>query len=94
MTTEERLRPPSYVCRQTLAAELQISESTVDEFVRRGVLPRPAKLSNGCVRWRWTDVDAALASLASGTEDAAADQFIAGARDAAKKATEGRRGSA
>lgn len=55
--------PTPYLSRASLAAALEISESTVDEMVRRGVLPRPVKLSSGCVRWRWESVDRALASL-------------------------------
>lgn len=61
-----------------------MSESTVDEMVRRGVLPRPLRLSNGC-RWSWASVAAALASLAPTDEHKAPeDPFIAGARRAAQ----------
>lgn len=85
-------RPPSYMSRAELAWELSVSQSTVDEMVRRGVLPMPVRLSTGCVRWSWLAVEAALASLGGTTEDA--DPFMAGARNAAKTANEGRRGSA
>lgn len=62
-----------------------MSESTVDEMVRRGVLPRPLRLSNGCVRWSWASVEAALGSLApTGEHKAPEDPFIAGARRAAQ----------
>lgn len=78
-------RLPAYVSRSTLARELDMSESTVDEMVRRGVLPRPLRLSNGCVRWSWASVEAALASLAPTSEHKAPeDPFIAGARRAAQ----------
>ena len=50
-----------------MAQELDCSESTIDELVRRGVLPRPIRLSGGCVRWCWQDVTMALASLQQGT---------------------------
>lgn len=86
-------RPSSFLSRASLAVELDISESTVDEMVRRGVLPKPLKLSSGCVRWSWMAVESALASLA-GTADDGADPLILGARNAAKNATESRRGSA
>lgn len=86
-------RPPSYLSRSTLAAELDIGESTVDEMVRRGVLPKPVKLSTGCVRWSWAAVEAALASLA-GTANDTADPFMAGVQRVAKTASEGSRGTA
>lgn len=87
--------PPAYLSRSTLASQLDMSESTVDEMVRRGVLPRPLRLSNGCVRWSWAAVEAALASLApSGEHKPSEDPFIAGARRAAQIAKEGRRGTA
>lgn len=85
-------RPPSFLSRSSLATELDISASTVDEMVRRGVLPKPVKLSSGCVRWSWSAVETALASLASASDDSG-DPFMAGARNAAKTATEGRRGT-
>lgn len=78
--------------RSKLALALDISESSVDEFVRRGVLPQPVRLSTGCVRWRLEDVKSALAKLAGGTDHS--DPFLAGIRNAAKSTTEGRRGAA
>jgi predicted DNA-binding transcriptional regulator AlpA len=89
----EAARPASYLSRSALAAELDICETTVDEMVRRGVLPKPVKLSAGCVRWCWKDVDAALASLKDGTDNALADPFMAGATNVTK-ITEKRRGPA
>ena len=50
----------SYLTKAALAAELMISESTVDDFVRRGLLPPPLRISSGCVRWRWETVDEVL----------------------------------
>lgn len=87
-------RPPSYLSRSSLAAELDISESTVDEMVRRGVLPKPIRLSTGCVRWSWMAVESALASIAGTTDHATSDPFMVGVQNAAKAATEGRRGTA
>ena len=84
-------RPPAYVSRSTLARELDMSESTVDEMVRRGVLPRPLRLSSGCVRWRWASVELALDSLAprpAATQEE--DPFIAGVRRAAQIAKDQR----
>jgi predicted DNA-binding transcriptional regulator AlpA len=84
-------RPPSYMSCAELAWELSISQSTVLEMVRRKVLPEPVRLSPGCVRWSWTAVESALATLVSTSDDR--DPFMVGARNAAKTATEGRRGS-
>jgi predicted DNA-binding transcriptional regulator AlpA len=69
-------RPPAYLSKATLAEQLDMSESTVAEMVRRGVLPKPVKLSSGCVRWSWAAVEQALASLAGTTEDAG-DPYMA-----------------
>lgn len=76
-------RPPAYASKGTLAAQLDIAESTVDEMVRRGVLPKPLRLSSGCVRWRWDDVDKALASLAR-AGDTAVDPYALGATNVTK----------
>lgn len=66
-------RPPSYVSKATLAAELDMSESTVDVYVRRGLLPKPIK-RGGSVRWCWAEVDADLRRQAAGGDD----PFMAG----------------
>jgi predicted DNA-binding transcriptional regulator AlpA len=91
MTPPHAIRPPSFMSRKELAWELSISESTVDELVRRGIIPKAMKLTPGCVRWSWTAVEAALASLADTADDG--DQFMQGAKNAIKTATEGRRGT-
>ena len=67
-------RPPSYVSKATLAAELDVSESTVGAWVQRGILPKPIKVG-GSVRWSWAQVDA---SLAASTSSAEADPFMRG----------------
>jgi len=54
MTRTPTNRPPSFVSRKKLAWELSMSESTIDELVRRGVIPPATKLTPGCVRWSWT----------------------------------------
>jgi predicted DNA-binding transcriptional regulator AlpA len=71
-------RPPSYCSKATLARELDVSESTVDEWVRRGILPRPLKTETGIVRFRWETVDAALASRLPSSDAAPADPFMKG----------------
>ncbi|ATX66700.1 helix-turn-helix transcriptional regulator [Roseinatronobacter bogoriensis] len=67
-------RPPSYVAKATLAAELDISESTVDAWVQRGILPKPVRIG-GAVRWNWSQVDAALCAETVSPE---ADPFMQG----------------
>ena len=85
--------PPAYCAKARLAAELDIGESTVDEMVRRGVLPKPLRLSSGCVRWCWKDVENALASLKEAGNTAPADPYAVGASNVTK-IPESRRGSA
>lgn len=51
---------PQYMSKKMLAEAIDCAESTVDELVRKGVIPRPVRLSTHCVRWRWADVDDAL----------------------------------
>ena len=78
MTGESRMAAPApYPSRRSLAQALDMAESTVDEMVRRGVLPPPIKLSTGCVRWCWADVETALASLKGSAKTIAADAPLA-----------------
>lgn len=80
--SSEGARPPSYVSVRSLARELDVSETTVSEMVRRGVLPPPLRLSSGCVRWCWADVERALGALSGGRFPADEDPFLRGVRDA------------
>ena len=87
--------PPPYLSKAALAAALDMSESTVDEMVKRGVLPTPIRLSPGCVRFVWDDVVTALASLkhaerSPGSTDG--DPYLRGARNVTK-ISEGRSGT-
>ena len=69
-------RPPSFVSRETGAAELEISPATWDEYEAAGRLPaRAPGFPESTPRWRWADVDAKLA----GKTAAASDPFMAGA---------------
>lgn len=79
----QMMRPAAFLSCASLARELEMSESTVYELVRRGVLPKPIKLSPGCVRWRWAEVEAALISLGGGGSlaEAANDPFLTGVRN-------------
>lgn len=80
---------PAYMNKATLAGALDVSESTVDEMVRRGVIPRPIRLSTGCVRWRWEDVDMALQARKDGVSESA--EPFARVRNARETPPEGRR---
>jgi predicted DNA-binding transcriptional regulator AlpA len=77
-------RPPAFVSKRTLARELDCAESTVDELVKRSVLPKPFHLSNGCVRWRWADVETAIGSLREGADAGEPDPFLVGIRNVTK----------
>lgn len=50
---------PAYCSVRTLAAQLDICESTVQDYVSRGLLPRPRRIG-GVVRWKWAEVEAML----------------------------------
>ena len=67
-------RPPAYPSKATLAAELDISESTVDEWVRRGLLPKPIR-RGGSVRWCWAQVEASMMPQPDAGDD---DPFVRG----------------
>jgi hypothetical protein len=60
----------------------------VDDFVKRGILPKPVKLSTGCVRWSWQEVEQAIAARKG--ELAPSDPYMVGVTDVAKT-FEGRR---
>lgn len=74
-------RPPAYLSCASLARELDMSETTIREMVNRGILPQPIRLSGGCVRWCWADVQAALGSLSVGGHDRGIDPFLAGVQN-------------
>lgn len=61
-------RPPAYPSKATLAAELDISESTVDQWVKRDLLPKPIR-RGGAVRWCWAEVVAHMTPPDSGGGD-------------------------
>lgn len=75
-------RTPSYVSRETGAAELQISPDTWDQWVKAGTIP-PAcdTFPSGSPRWRWSDVDNKL----SGAKASKSDAAVLGAANFGKK---------
>jgi hypothetical protein len=56
-----RREPLPYISRAELAAELSILETSVDEMVRRGVLPCPSAQTPAGPFWSWRLVERALA---------------------------------
>lgn len=66
-------RPPSFLSKATLAAELDMSESTIDDYVRRGLLPAPIRIA-GSLRWPWAQVESQLTTQGAGS----ADKFMEG----------------
>jgi predicted DNA-binding transcriptional regulator AlpA len=83
-------RVPSFLNRSELAFELSVSESTVDELVRRKVIPEPLRMTSGTVRWDWQEVRDALARLKPSSNHAPVDPFLAGVSNV--PAAERRRG--
>jgi predicted site-specific integrase-resolvase len=51
--------PPPWQDAPTLCAHLCISESTLDNWIRDGILP-PAQKIGGKRMWKWAEVDARL----------------------------------
>lgn len=49
--------PPPFQDRQTLAQHLCMGETTIDEYVGAGLLPRPRK-GKGTPLWEWEEVKA------------------------------------
>ncbi|MBP1859791.1 helix-turn-helix transcriptional regulator [Rhizobium herbae] len=72
-------RPPTYLSCASLARELDMSETTVRDFVEKGILPRPIKMSGGVVRWRWGDVQSALGGVAAAGATNTDDPYMVGA---------------
>lgn len=81
-----------YLDKRSLAAALQIPEDRIDDLVRRGIIPRPTAIGS-FVRWRWEDVDLALAGR-DGEDNDEADPLLEGARRVATERAKGRRETA
>lgn len=52
----QRPYPPDFVTADTMAYRLDCSRSTVDDYVRRGLLPKPLTVGAGLPRWYWPEV--------------------------------------
>lgn len=51
----DRSYPPDFVSAETLAYRLDCSRSTIDEYVRAGLLPKPEVIGN-LKRWDFEEV--------------------------------------
>ncbi len=54
---------PAYPSKARLAAELDMAESTVDDMVKRGVLPPAERRRDGVWVWNWAEVERRLRAL-------------------------------
>ena len=75
---------PAYVCRQTAARMLDMSDDTFDKYVREGTLPQP-KRRGKLMRWKWSEIVAVLDGGAASVVTMGRDAFEQGA-DRAKEA--------
>jgi predicted DNA-binding transcriptional regulator AlpA len=82
MNTPPLTGPPAFVDKAELSRQTCRSETTIDDWVRRGILPQPIRPGGGAPLWRWADVDAALMKWAPGQESG--DPYSVGARNAAE----------
>ncbi len=49
--------PRLMVAAEDAAWAISVSKSTWDRFASGGRIPKPVRLSSGCVRWRVSDLD-------------------------------------
>lgn len=70
-------RPPTFVSRETGAAECEVSVDTWDAMEKAGLLPpRAPGFPQSTPRWRWADVDARLSGKFNPEIDAAVEAAI------------------
>lgn len=74
-------RPPSFMSRATLAAELDVPETKIDVMVQKGIIPKPIPLVEGVERFDWIITRSAI-SLKGGGAALTEDPYLAGARNA------------
>jgi predicted DNA-binding transcriptional regulator AlpA len=74
VTAPVRPYPPDYVAAETLAYRLDCSRSTIDAYVRAGLLPKPETIGN-LQRWDFVEVRAFIkAQNAILSEDVASEE--------------------
>ncbi len=89
MSEEQRSYPPDYVSAETLAYRLDCSRSTIDTYVRSGLLPKPETIGN-LQRWDFGQVKAFIkaqnvGSLAVGGVFEEEDVYLKGLRSGSPK---------
>jgi predicted DNA-binding transcriptional regulator AlpA len=79
MIENPRSYPPDYVNAETLAYLLDCSKSSIDGWVKAGVLPKPYMLgiTGKTPRWSRTEVDAAIKEKAYSGADRPLTNFEA-----------------
>jgi prophage regulatory protein len=64
MTATATALPPadadSYVTKPQLAAKFQVSERTIDNWIRSGIIPKPTRIGR-TVRWLRSEIEAVVA---------------------------------
>jgi excisionase family DNA binding protein len=82
---DDRNYAPDYVSAETLAYRLDCSRSTIDAYVRSGLLPKPFMLGN-LVRWDFAAVRDYIKGLSVGdARHEGEDDFLKAVRDGADK---------
>jgi predicted DNA-binding transcriptional regulator AlpA len=79
---------PAYVCKQTAARMLDMSDDTFDKYVREGTLPQP-KRRGKLTRWKWSEIVAVLdgeSAAVIGVEQDAFEKGIGRAKEAHRRA--------
>ncbi len=66
--------PPDYVSAETLAYRLDCSRSTIDTYVRLGLLPKPQTIGN-LQRWDFGQVKAFIKAQNAASEGGAMSGF-------------------
>jgi predicted site-specific integrase-resolvase len=74
--------PPPFQDSATLCAHLCISEGTLDNWVKQGILP-PAKMLGGKRMWKWAEIEHLMNGEASITSE---QNLVQRVYDATKKA--------
>ena len=77
--------PPDYVSAETLAYRLDCSRSTIDTYVRLGLLPKPETIGN-LQRWDFAQVIAFIKARNATIKEI--DRAISGEEDAYLKGLE------
>ncbi len=78
--------PPDYVSAETLAYRLDCSRSTIDTYVRLGLLPKPQTIGN-LQRWDFGQVKAFIKAQNSATHEIG--RTVSGDEDAYMKGLQG-----